>query len=141
MVAGTSDGLRSFRLDRVVSAEPTDEPVLRPIDFDLTAAWRTLVTQLEDRLFAATVTARADQDTLPVLQRLFGGRLSVGGLLADGRREIEASGPSVEVVATQPAGLGARVEVVDPPQAREHLARLGRDLMARYGVLHDLATT
>lgn len=141
MVAGTSDGLRSFRLSRVISAEPTDEPVRRPADFDLAAAWRSLVTQLEDRLFAATVTARADQDALPVLQRLFGGRLSVGGLLPDGRREIEASGPSVEVVAVQLAGLGPQVEVVDPPQAREHLARLGRELMARYGALHDLATT
>ncbi|MEU9054395.1 WYL domain-containing protein [Streptomyces sp. NPDC048384] len=141
LVAGTPDGLRSFRLGRVTSADPTDEPVRRPADFDLTAAWRTLVTQLEDRLLAATVTARADQDALPVLQRLLGGRLSVGRLLEDGRREIEAAGPSVEVLAAQLAGLGARVEVVGPPQAREHLARLGRDLTARYGALQEAPAT
>ncbi|WP_405872220.1 helix-turn-helix transcriptional regulator [Streptomyces sp. NBC_00005] len=139
LVAGTPDGLRSFRLDRVISAEPTDEPVRRPADFDLAAAWRTLVTRLEDRLLATTVTARAEQDALPLLQRLFGGRLSIGRLLADGRREIEAAGPSVEVLAAQLAGLGARVEVVGPPLAREHLARLGRTLTARYEPLRDAA--
>ncbi|MFI6208348.1 helix-turn-helix transcriptional regulator [Streptomyces sp. NPDC051041] len=141
MVAGTSDGLRSFRLGRVTSAEPTDEPVRRPAGFDLASAWRSLATRLEDRLVAATVTAHADQDALPVLQRLFDGRLSIGRLLADGRREIEAAGPSVEVLAAQLAGLGSRVEVVGPLRAREHLARLGRELMARYGTLHETATT
>ena len=141
MVAGTSDGLRSFRLGRVTSAEPTDEPVRRPAGFELGAAWRSLATRLEDRLLAATVTARADQDALPVLQRLFGGRLNIGRLLADGMREIEAAGPSVEVLAAQLAGLGAQVEVVGPPQAREYLARLGRELMTRYGALHEATKT
>ncbi|MER5375564.1 YafY family protein [Streptomyces sp. NPDC002553] len=137
MVAGTADGLRSFRLGRVTSAEPTDEPVRRPADFDLAAAWRSLAARLEDRLLAATVTAHADQDALPVLQRLFGGRLSIGRLLADGRREIEAAGPSLEVLAAQLAGLGAQVEVVGPPRARAHLARLGQALMANYGAARE----
>ncbi|MEV7394526.1 MULTISPECIES: YafY family protein [unclassified Streptomyces] len=132
LVAGTEHGLRSFRLGRVTSVEPTGEPVCRPADFDLAAAWRTLVTQLEDRLFAATVQAWAEPDALSLLQQLFGGRLSIGRLLPDGRREIEAAGPSVEVLAAQLAGLGTRVEVVGPPLAREHLARLGHALTAHY---------
>ncbi|MEU9453569.1 YafY family protein [Streptomyces sp. NPDC048277] len=141
LVAGTDHGLRSFRLGRVTSVEATGEPVRRPADFDLAAAWRTLVTQLEDRLFAATVQAWAEPDALSLLQQLFGGRLSIGRLLPDGRREIEAAGPSVEVLAAQLAGLGTRVEVVGPPLAREHLARLGRALTARYEEpsLHEAA--
>jgi predicted DNA-binding transcriptional regulator YafY len=135
LVAGTTDGLRSFRIGRVTSVEPTDEPVLRPADFDLAAAWRTLAAQLENRLLAATVRARVQPDALPVLQRLLDGRLSIGRLLEDGRREVEATGPSVEVLASQLAGLGARVEVVDPPQARAYLARLGRDLVEHYEVV------
>ncbi|MFD8723583.1 helix-turn-helix transcriptional regulator [Streptomyces sp. NPDC059629] len=141
LVAGTDHGLRSFRLGRVTSVEPTGEPVSRPADFDLAAAWRTLVTQLEDRLFAATVQARAEPDALSLLQQLFGGRLSIGRLLPDGRREVEAAGPSVEVLAAQLAGLGTRVEVVGPPLAREHLARLGRALTEHYDGPREASVT
>ncbi|MFJ9904963.1 helix-turn-helix transcriptional regulator [Streptomyces sp. NPDC101152] len=140
LVAGTAHGLRSFRLGRVISAEPTGEPVRRPAGFDLADAWRSLATRLEDRLLAATVVAHADQDALPLLQRLFDGRLSIGRLLPDGRREIEAKGPSVEVLAAQLTGLGARVEVVGPPRARAHLARLGQELAAHYGALQGMTT-
>ncbi|RSS38602.1 YafY family protein [Streptomyces sp. WAC08241] len=140
LVAGTADGLRSFRLGRVTSAAPTGEPVRRPAGFDLAGAWRSLATRPEDRLLAATVTAHAEQDALPLLQRLFGEHLSIGRLLADGRREVEAAGPSVEVLAARLAGLGSRVEVVGPPRARAHLARLGRELVARYGALHEVTT-
>ncbi|MGW2337579.1 helix-turn-helix transcriptional regulator [Streptomyces sp. NPDC001685] len=141
LVAGTADGLRSFRLGRVSSVEPTGEPVRRPAGFDLAAAWRSLATRLEDRLLAASVTAHADQDALPVLQRLFGGRLRIGRLLGDGRREIKAAGPSLEVLAAQLAGLADRVEVVGPPAARAHLSRLGRALRVRYEELEEAAAS
>ncbi|MEW2318361.1 helix-turn-helix transcriptional regulator [Streptomyces bauhiniae] len=132
LVAGTEQGLRSYRVSRVTSVEPTGEPVRRPAGFDLADAWRTLVARFEDRLLAAGVRALAEPDALPVLQRLFDGRLSVGRTAADGRCEVAVAGPSVEVLAAQLAGLGALVEVVEPRSAREHLARLGRELTARY---------
>ncbi|MEU7075121.1 hypothetical protein AB0B30_19495 [Streptomyces narbonensis] len=37
---------------------------------------------------------------------------------------MRVDGPTPEVVATQLAGMGARIEVLDPPEARERLARL-----------------
>ncbi|MBO0517987.1 WYL domain-containing protein, partial [Streptomyces beijiangensis] len=56
--------------------------------------------------------------TEQILQGLFGGRLRTGRTLSDGWTEIEVDGPSPEVVAAQLAGLGARVEVLEPPAAR-----------------------
>ncbi|MEU1535403.1 helix-turn-helix transcriptional regulator [Streptomyces fagopyri] len=137
LVAGTGEGLRTFRLSRVTSVEPTGAPVLRPEGFELASAWRELASEVEQRLSAASVRAHADPDALPVLRQLLGGRLRTGEVQPDGRVAFTADGPSVEVLAAQLAGLGARIEVLDPPEARESLVRLGRSLTAVYGGHQD----
>ncbi|WP_406451521.1 WYL domain-containing protein [Streptomyces sp. NBC_00876] len=133
LVAGTDGGLRAFRLSRVTSVEPTGEPAVRPDGFDLATAWRSLAAVMEDRMHAVTVRGRAEPGAEAVLQRLFGGRLRIGPVLADGWTGIEMDGPSAEVVASQLAGLGARVEVLDPPGTRARLAELAAELAALYG--------
>lgn len=133
LVAGTGEGLRTFRLSRVTSVEPTGAPVRRPEGFELASAWRELASEVEQRLSAVNVRAHADPDALPVLRQLLGGRLRTGEVQPDGRVAFTADGPSVEVLAAQLAGLGARIEVLGPPEARESLVRLGRSLAAVYG--------
>lgn len=100
---------------------------LRGTDGRAGAAPRRLRTRLGS---ATTVRARADPDTLPLLRRLFGGRLSTGEVQSDGRVAFAADGPSVQDLTGRLAGLGHRVEVLDPPEARESLARLGQSLTA-----------
>ncbi|MEU8760089.1 WYL domain-containing protein [Streptomyces sp. NPDC048659] len=135
LVADTERGLRTFRLSRVASAETTGEPVVRPPGFDLPTVWASFAARLEERLYAATVRARAEPGpgTMALLERLFAGRLRVGPDRPDGWTEIQVDGPTPEVVATQLAGLGSRVEVLDPPEARERLARLAVELAGVYG--------
>ncbi|WP_081240317.1 helix-turn-helix transcriptional regulator [Streptomyces viridosporus] len=133
LVAGTDRGLRSFRLDRITSVEITDAPVERPDGFELATAWRSLAGRLEERMLAATVRARAEPGALPLLERLLGGRLRVGGKRDDGWVAVEADGPSIDVLAAQLAGLGARIEVLEPPAARQRLARLAEEFAATYG--------
>ncbi|MET9483105.1 WYL domain-containing protein [Streptomyces sp. NPDC006638] len=133
LVAGTVRGLRTFRLSRVTSVAATGDPVVRPAGFDLATAWRSLAARMEDRMHAVTVRARAEADAGPLLERLFGDRLRVGAPLAEGWVGVEIDGPSAEVVAAQLAGLGARVEVLAPPEARERLAALAAELAAVYG--------
>ncbi|MET8407728.1 WYL domain-containing protein [Streptomyces sp. NPDC005195] len=137
LVAGTGEGLRTFRLSRVTSVEPTGAPVRRPEGFELASAWRELASEVEQRLSAVSVRAHADPDALPVLRQLLGGRLRTGEVQPDGRVAFTADGPSVEVLAAQLAGLGARIEVLGPPEARESLVRLGRSLTAVYGGYGD----
>ncbi|MFI2737216.1 helix-turn-helix transcriptional regulator [Streptomyces sp. NPDC018711] len=133
LVAETERGLRTFRLSRVASVQATGEPVVRPPGFDLPTVWRSFAARLEQRLYAATVRARAEPGALAVLERMFDGRLHVGPTLPDGWTEIRVDGPTPEVVATQLVGLGARIEVLDPPEARERLARLAVELAGAYG--------
>ena len=40
LVAATDAGLRTLRVDRTTSVEPTGEPVVRPEGFELTDGWR-----------------------------------------------------------------------------------------------------
>ncbi|MFJ2647623.1 helix-turn-helix transcriptional regulator [Streptomyces sp. NPDC087420] len=133
LVAATDRGLRTFRLSRVMSVAATGDPVVRPAGFDLATAWRSLAARMEDRMHAVTVRARAEAGAGPLLERLFGDRLRVGAPLPEGWVEVEVDGPSAEVVAAQLAGLGARVEVLGPPEARERLASLAAELTALYG--------
>ncbi|WP_181923482.1 helix-turn-helix transcriptional regulator [Streptomyces inhibens] len=133
LVAGTDHGLRIFRLSRVTSVEATGDPVVRPDDFDLATAWRSLAARMEHRMHAVTVRARAEPGAEAILQRLFGGRLRIGRPHPDEWMDIEVDGPSPEVLAAQLAGLGARIEVLDPPEAREWLARLAIELATIYG--------
>lgn len=111
----------------------TGAPAERPEGFDLPTAWRTLAARMEDRLVAATVRGRAAPGTESVLEGLLGGRIRYGERTPDGWTSIEADGPSPEVVAAQLAGLGARVELLDPPEARAALARIAAELTALYG--------
>ncbi|WUW23310.1 WYL domain-containing protein [Streptomyces sp. NBC_01463] len=134
LVAGTESGLRAFRLSRVTSVAATGEPVVRPDGFDLATAWRSLAAVMEDRMYAVTVRGRAEAGAEGVLQRLFGARLRIiGPAVADGWLGIEVDGPSAEVLAAQLAGLGSRVEILEPAAARARLAELASELAAVYG--------
>lgn len=132
LVAGTDAGLRTFRVGRVTSVERTGEPAERPAGFDLEQAWQRIVANVDELRAPHSVDARVDPDVLAVLHWIFERQL----------REIENSdagvvvriaGRSVERIATQLAGFGARVEVLAPPEARAHLARIAAELTATYG--------
>ncbi|MEF9884354.1 helix-turn-helix transcriptional regulator [Streptomyces sp. P9-A4] len=133
LVADTEHGLRTFRVGRVTSVTETGAPAVRPEGFDLATAWRALAARMEDRLIAATVRGRAAPGTEQVLEGLLNGRVRYGERAPDGWTPIEADGPSPEVIAARLAGLGARVELLSPPEARTALARIGTELTAMYG--------
>ncbi|WP_329388961.1 WYL domain-containing protein [Streptomyces sp. NBC_01351] len=137
LVAGTDDGLRTFRLGRVTSVEPTGEPARRPPDFDLATAWREPAGAMEDRLYAVTARAWIDPAALPRPARLSGGRLRIGDPLPDGWTEIWIDGPAPRALAAHLSGLGNRVEVLDPPEVREWPARVGAELLGLYGPRPD----
>jgi predicted DNA-binding transcriptional regulator YafY len=133
LVAGTAAGQRTFRVSRVLSVERTNDAVQRPQGFDLAAAWRAIVTSLDERRAPATVHVRTDAETLDILRYMFGTRLAKGPVGADGRIEAEIRGHSEEMVARQLAGLGGRFDVLSPPSVQRHLAEIGRTLTEHYG--------
>jgi predicted DNA-binding transcriptional regulator YafY len=133
LIAGTADGQRTFRVDRIVEATVTDEPAERPADFDLSAAWERVVASMEERRGGLVATVVAARREAGVLQNHFGRQCEVVGPDEDGRIRLRLSAPTPLMIAQQLAGFGAAVDVEGPASVTAALARLGSELVARYG--------
>jgi predicted DNA-binding transcriptional regulator YafY len=133
LVANTEAGRRTFRIDRVSSAEPTCDPVNRPEDFDLAESWRAIDDEVDRKRTPLEVRAVCTPQGIGVLRMGFGGRLKVGGSRTDGRIEVVIRGNDEYILAGELAGLVEWIEVTGPPGVRDHLASIGNALVERYG--------
>ncbi|MGH9152342.1 MAG: helix-turn-helix transcriptional regulator [Acidimicrobiales bacterium] len=132
LLAGTDRRLRTFRVDRVRSAEPTGEPARRPEAFDLAAAWREVAEATEARRRRMAARVRVRTRLLPGLREQFGADMAEPRPLDEEWSEVEIRRVSAEIIADELAGWGRDVEVQSPEAVRGHLARLGAELVAIY---------
>ncbi len=133
LVAGTDDGQRTFRLSRIRSVVVTDRPVDRPAGFDLADAWEAVKASIDERRAGFQAVALADAETARWLRGAFGTRLHVSDdVRSDGRSEVRLRSWSAHSLAAELASFGNRVEVLEPPEVRHELARIGADLAALY---------
>ncbi len=133
LVAGTKGGQRTFRVDRVVDAVPTELPVVRPEGFELSAAWGRVVEVVEGRQTASSAVVVVPARLVSVLRNQFGRHCEVVEEVG-GRARVRVSAPTPLMIAQHLAGWGAVAEVVESDGVRAELARLGGELVARYGV-------
>jgi len=133
LVADTEAGLRTFRVDRMTSVEPTGEAVVRPQGFDLPEAWRLITDEVEQRRTPVHAQALATPDTVPVCRWVLGNRVQIGPTGPDGRVEVQLRGQSVRSLAGEIAGLGGGLEVLEPAELRDLLAQIAGELAGLYG--------
>ncbi|RZU10437.1 putative DNA-binding transcriptional regulator YafY [Kribbella rubisoli] len=131
LIAWTDRGQRTFRIDRVVAAQATDETFERPAGFDLSTAWGEIVERMEERRSGLTATVLMDQRHVWVMQDRLGRNCEVDGTDGD-RVRLRITAPTPLMIAQELAGWGGSIEVLDPPEVRAELARLGRELTDRY---------
>lgn len=132
LVAGTDRGQRTFRVDRMHRAEPTDERAERPDDFALAAAWHDVVGEVEQRRSRTWATVLVDARFVGILQDQFGRHCEPDGAHEDGRARVRLAAPTPLDIARTLAGWGSAVEVVEPAPVRAELARIGAELTGRY---------
>jgi predicted DNA-binding transcriptional regulator YafY len=133
LVAGTEAGPRTFRVDRIIAAEPTGQPADRPDDFTLAAAWEQVVGQVEQRRSRTWATVLIETRFVPVLRKQFGRHCHPDADPAGDRSRVRLGAPTPLDIARQLAGWGALVEVVEPASVQAELARIGAELTTRYG--------
>ncbi|CAM3431332.1 YafY family protein [Kibdelosporangium persicum] len=133
LVAGTESGQRTFRVDRMLDTEVTDSPAARPDDFDLSVAWDEVVDRVERRRGSVSAVVVAQSRHLFVLQDQFGRQCEVLEELPDGRVRVRLAAPAPIMIAQVLAGWGALVEVEESDAVKAELARLGSELVSRYG--------
>ncbi|GAA3103028.1 WYL domain-containing protein [Nonomuraea salmonea] len=132
LLAGTERGRRTFRVDRITGAEPTEEEFERPDDFEAGAAWQEVVEEMERRRSTVAATVLIAARFVPILRDRFGRHCEVVGEEEDGRARVRVAAPMAVTLAEQLAGWGARAEVVEPEEVRTELARIGAELVAGY---------
>jgi predicted DNA-binding transcriptional regulator YafY len=132
LLAGTERGQRTFRVDRIVTASPTEEPASRPDDFTLESAWEQVVGEVEERRSRTWATVLVEARFVPVLRDQFGRHCDPDGSHADGRARVRLGAPTALDIARHLAGWGALIEVVEPRSVQAELARIGAELSARY---------
>jgi len=133
LVAGTEAGLRTFRVDRVTSVEPTGEAAVCPDGFNLPDAWRMISENVDQLRTPVRATAAADPQIVPICRHTVGTRMGIGPARPDGRIEVELRGHGVAPLAAEIAGFGDAIEVLDPLELRDRLAWVGRSLVSTYG--------
>lgn len=132
LVADTDAGRRTFRVDRIQSVELTDHAVQRPPGFELADAWKMITTEIEHVRTPIVVRALVDQQAMPSLRFSFGSRLRIGMADDSGRVEVELRGHHEASIASELAGFGRMVVVLDPPAVRQRLAAIAGELGALY---------
>jgi predicted DNA-binding transcriptional regulator YafY len=132
LIAGTERGQRTFRVDRVVEAEPTDQAAERPDDFALEQAWQEVVGEVEQRRSRTWATVLIETRCVPILRDHFGLHCHTEADLDDGRSRVRIAAPTPRDIARNLAGWGAMVEVLEPPSVQAELARIGTELIKRY---------
>jgi predicted DNA-binding transcriptional regulator YafY len=133
LIAGTERGRRTFRLDRIVAAELTEQPAERPDGSELHAAWRQVVDEMEQRRSRTWATVLIATEHVAILHEQFGRHCVPEAALDDGRARVRLAAPTPLDIARQLAGWGALVEVVEPRAVQIELARIGAELVARHG--------
>lgn len=131
LIAGTPGGQRTFRVDRMIEAEQTDEPSARPDDFALAEAWQQVVGEIEEKRSRTWATVLIDTRFVPILRNHFGLHCH-DEPHDDARSKVRVGAPTPLDIARNLAGWGQQVEVLDPAPVRAHLARIGSELAALY---------
>ena len=68
LVADTDAGRRTFRVDRVSSVDPTDDPVHRPEGFDLAESWREIADEVDRKRTPLEIEALCAPDGIGLLR-------------------------------------------------------------------------
>jgi predicted DNA-binding transcriptional regulator YafY len=126
----------TFRVDRIVAAEPTGEAFVRAPDFDLPTWWAGASAGFESTMLRATVRLRLGPRGLRQLGHVTDAEAAARAVAhagepdADGWREVELAVEDVGVAAGQLVGLAGEVEALDPPELRSALRSSGLALAA-----------
>ncbi len=132
LIAGTEKGRRTFRVERITSAFVTDEPAVRPADFELAHAWREVVDEMEQRRSRSWATVLIDERFVAILRTHFGKHCHVVSAGENGRASVRVAAPTALDLARNLAGWGCSVEVTEPQSVRDSLAHIGAELTSLY---------
>lgn len=123
LLAGTAEGLRVYRCDRIVSVAVLDTPFVRPEDFDLVATWREWCARFEATRPSLVVRLRLTPRGRAILAALRPSTERAAILLAV---EPEVDFQRLEIALSQLVQAAGEAEVVGPAEVVDAMAAVAR---------------
>ena len=136
LVAAAGEHVRTYRVSRVVAVEPRPGSVRRPPGFDLAAWWASSSADFDARFRTFGCRLRLSPWALRKLPHVVDPAAAraaldtAGSPDAGGWCEVRVGAESLEVAADQLCALAPGIEVLEPPELRRRLARIGARLAA-----------
>ncbi|MFG1820507.1 helix-turn-helix transcriptional regulator [Kribbella sp. NPDC049174] len=136
VVAATGNGMRTYRVASILELTPTDEEFERPADFDLPRFWQDRLADFDQTRFTAEAVVRVSAGlasrmhdvSFPLLVKA----VAATEPADDGTVTVTVPIESIGNAAAAFCRFGNSLEVLDPPELRAELAKLGRTLIGLY---------
>ncbi|MFD7918279.1 helix-turn-helix transcriptional regulator [Streptomyces sp. NPDC059740] len=134
---GAEEAVRTYRVSRLLAAEPAGDRFERPAGFDLAAYWERSAHRLEAARHRGTALVRLSPRGVALLPMWFGaaGRRALadaGEPDAEGWVRVELAVEGLAVAVGDLLRLGTEAEVVGPPELRAAVAGTVAVLAGRY---------
>jgi predicted DNA-binding transcriptional regulator YafY len=137
LVAAIDGDIRNYRISRMVEAEITDQPFVRPEAFDLVAHWRQSAVEFRSKFPRYSVTARVHPEAVNKMYII--GRFSRVENVAPGDEADEEGWRRVSIcfqfeddACECLLGFGDQVEVLEPRELRRKLVDRARSVVEFY---------
>lgn len=134
LVAAVEGEVRTYRISRVRDAQLTDQPAVRPPDFDLGAYWSQSSANFIAGLPRYPVAVRAAPAILPDLG--YANRLArieqISSPEADGWVQVSLRFDVIQEACAYVLGFGDQIEVLEPLELKERVIALAERVVAFY---------
>lgn len=134
LVAAVEGQARSYRVSRIHGATLSDEPCVRPTDFDLASYWQQSSSEFQASIPRYTVTARVTQNSLSRIRH--SGRFITMEPLSEPNEEGWLTVHLHFQVKDEACGyllsFGPEVEVLAPQEMREQVIQLAESVLEFY---------
>jgi len=136
VVASTPGGLRTYRVSNILELTPTDEEFERTAGFDLARFWQDHLAAFDQTRFTGEAVVRVSAGLVGRMHDVSFPQLVKAVAAAepadDGTATVTLPIESIGNAAAALCRFGNALEVLDPPELRAELARLGRTLIDLY---------
>lgn len=137
LVCARSGRVRVHRVADLLEVHLTEEPFVRPADFDLAAFWQGWCTEREQNRSLYPVTVRVAPGLLPLLPWYFGNGIrekiaASGGPDAGGWTVLDLAFESLEAARDRILSFGRGMEVLTPQALRLSIADYAEQIAALY---------
>jgi predicted DNA-binding transcriptional regulator YafY len=138
LVGKVGDELRSYRVDRITSVEPTGDDFERDPAFELSRFWTERAAEFVRQMLRETITLRLSAHGVRMLRFVFEPPAVQEALAAagepdpDGWVRTRVPVESIDVAYTYVMRLGPEAEVLEPPALRARFAEAAERLRDLY---------